>query len=302
MPPFLESFLARAPFLRVPARFGWRWFERWNEDSCALMAAAMAYYGLLSVFPLVLAGVALVARFLAGDALALRDFSRFVAGFFPGAAGATLSASLESSVHAIAQGPSATTVSVVALGSLLWSGRAYFDTLASVLSRLAPGARPRSFLGHQLTLWGLLLGVGALFLLSTGTTFALALAQTLAQRRPALFINGAPLVWELLGRGASYALTLAMFYLLYRFAPNRSTPPRRRPILIAAVTGAVGWEGAKWAFARFLGNVARYEATYGGVAGVIVTMAWIYLASVIVLAGAEVGATAEELRAAKETA
>ncbi len=302
MPPFLENFLQRAPFLRPTVRFGWRLFERWNDDSCPLMAAALAFFGLLSVFPLALAGVAILARFLAGNALALRDFAAFVTAFFPGAAGAGIAGEIERAVRSIAAGPDAATLSLVALGSLLWSGRAYFDTLATVLNRIFPGATARSFLGHQIALWTLIFGTGALFLLSMAVTFALSLAQSLAARFPDFFINRAPFVWDFLGRGASLTLTFAMFYLLYRFTPNRLTPPRRRIVVASALVATLGWEIAKWGFAQFLGNVTRYEATYGGVAGVVVTMMWIYVSSLIVLAGAEVGATWEEMRKSPEIA
>jgi membrane protein len=300
MPPFLENFIQNKRFLQFPVRFTWRLVERWNADDCPLMAAAMAFFGLLSVFPLTLAGVAILARFLAGDAVALKDFAGFVSGFFPGASGAGIAAEIEKSVRAIASGPDATTLSVVAVGSLLWSGRAYFDTLATVLNRIFPNATPRTFLSHQLTLWGLIVGVGALFLLSTFTTFALSLAQSVALRLPNLFINRAPGLFDFLGKLAGYTITLAMFYVLYRYTPNRTNPPKRRVVLGAALVAAVGWEGAKWGFTRFLGNVTRYEATYGSVAGVVVTMLWIYFASMIVLGGAEVGATYEELKMKKE--
>jgi membrane protein len=299
IPAPVEQFLDRAPFLRSPVRFGFQFVTRWNDDACPLMAAALAFYGLLSIFPLVLAGVALVARFLAVDGRALNDFSHFVASFFPGAAGDGIAAEIQRAVRSIANGPSASLASSLAFASLIWSGRAYFDTLATVLNRIFPGATQRSFLWHQVTLWCLLFGTGALFLFSTGITFALSLLQTWAAHAPRLFINRAPIFWDLLGKSASWFLTFLMFYLLYRYTPNRSMPPKRRLILLAALVGAIGWEGGKWAFTRFLGNVTRYEATYGSVAGVVVTMLWIYYASLIVLLGAEVGAIYEQRRAEK---
>ncbi len=261
------------------------------------MAAALAFFGLLSVFPLALAGVTVLARVLAGNETALRDFSGFIASFFPGATGENLSKEVARGVQNIAAGPSAATASILAFASLLWSGRAYFDTLATILNKIFPSATPRSFLQHQLTLWGLLFGTGLLFLLSTAVTFALSLAQTLARRLPDLFINNAPMLWDLLGKGVSYALTLFMFFLLYRYTPNRTQPFKRRIVMLSALVATIGWELGKWGFARFLGNVTRYEATYGSVAGVVLTMLWIYYASTIVLFGAEIGATTEDIHA-----
>ena len=302
LPDFVETILAKVPFLRAPVSFGFRFANRWGDDACPLMAAALAFFGLLSMFPLALAGVTLLARTLADDKTALADFSSFVASFFPGAAGANLSKEIERGVQSIADNPNVTRTSVFALVSLLWAGRAYFDVLATVLNRIFPGATPRSFLSHQLTLWSLLFGAGALFVLSSGVTFGLSLLQTMGERLPDLWINRAPVVYNLLGKFAGYAITFLMFYLLYRFTPNRKVAPRSRTLLISALVGALGWEIGKWAFGNFLGNVTRYEAAYGSVAGVVVTMLWIYYASMIVLLGAEIGATIRDGQTAKQQA
>lgn len=299
LPDFVETTLDKIPFLRPPVEFGFRFATRWGDDACPLMAAALAFFGLLSMFPLALAGVTLLARTLADDKTALTDFSSFVASFFPGAAGANLSREIERGVQSIAANPNVTRTSIFALVSLLWAGRAYFDTLATVLNRIFPGATPRSFLSHQATLWSLLFGVGALFVLSSVVTFGLSLLQTMGERLPDLWINRAPFVYDLLGKFAGYALTFLMFYLLYRFTPNRKVAPRSHTLLISSLVGALGWEIGKWAFRNFLGNVTRYEAAYGSVAGVVVTMLWIYYASMIVLLGAEVGATIRDGQAAK---
>ena len=85
-----------------------------------------------------------------------------------------------------------------------------------------------------------------------------------------------------------------MFWLLYRFLPNVEGRRRRRLVWLASVLAAVLWEGAKFAFAKFLGNLDRYQATYGSVAGVVVTMMWIYISSLIILLGAEAAAAYQE--------
>ena len=299
LPDFAETILGKVPFLRAPAVFGFRLATRWGDDSCPLMAASLAFFGLLSMFPLALAGITLLAHLLAGNQTALTDFAGFAASFFPGAAGAGLTAEIERGVQSIAENTNSTRNSIIALVSLLWAGRAYFDVLATVLNLIFPGDKPRSFLSHQVTLWSLLFGAGALFLLSSGVSILLSLLQTIGERLPDFFINRSPVLWDMLGKFTGYAITFLMFYFLYRFTPNRQAAPRSRVLLISATVGALGWEIGKWAFGHFLGNVARYQAAYGSVAGVIVTMLWIYYASMIVLLGAEVGATMLDLRAAK---
>ncbi len=302
LPAPLETFVKRAPRLELPVRFLWRAGEQWGEGFGALFAAALAFYGMLSLFPLVLAAVLILARVAADDGALLNVFSHFVGSFFPAASGAQIAASVQLGVQRLAQGPSAWTATLIAVVSLLWSGRAYFDTLAFVLNRIFASGQPRSFLSHQLTMIALMIGSGALFLLSSATTFALSLLQSLAQRVPQLFLNRAPILFDFAGKLAAWVLTLLMFLLLYRFSPNRTQPPPRKAVLAGALFSALAFEMAKWAFARFLGNVTRYEATYGSLAGVVLTMMWLYFASMIVLMGAQIGATWEEFRRENEKA
>ena len=296
LPAPFETFLQRAPRSQLPFRFLWRVAERWGEGNSSLLSAALAFYGLLSLFPLVLAAVLILAHVAANDGALLSGFSRFVGSFFPAASGAQVAASVQLGVQKLSVGPSPWTATFVAVASLLWSGRAYFDTLAWVLNQIFSSGSPRSWISHQLTMLALMIGSGALFLLSSATTFVLSLLQSWAQHAPRLFLNRAPTLFDLVGKLASWTLTLLMFTLLYRFAPNRTKSPPRRAILAGALFSALAFEVAKWAFARFLGNVARYEATYGSLAGVILTMMWLYFASMIVLMGAQIGVTWEEFR------
>ncbi len=301
MPPALEFLAKRAPLLRPWLDFGARFVARWNEDQCALMAAALAFYGLLSVFPLALAGVAILARFLSGDARAMSGFSVFVSSFFPAGTGVTVGVAIEDAMRAMQGASQSQTAGFLAFASLLWSARAYFDTLATVLTRMFPGSEPRPFWRHQMALWSLMIGVGALFVLWSGVSLGLSLGQTVASRLPDLFFNRAPLFWSLSAKILTLALSFSMFALLYRFTPNRQKPPSARPIWIAALVATFGWELAKWAFGRFLGGAMRYQATYGALAGVIVTLSWLYFSSLVVLIGAQVGATWEEFAMAAET-
>lgn len=298
LPAPLQTVVARLPRLKWATHFGWTLAQRWGEDRCPLIAAALAFFGLLSVFPLALAAVAILARTLTGDAGALHAFQSYVRQFFPGATGAGLSQSMEDAARSISANSNGRTLGIVAIASLLWSGRAYFDTLAAVLNSVWPNTKPRSFVSHQVALWSTFAGAGGCFLLSSAATFALSMVQNISARLPNLFFNRQPVFWEIIGRAGSFGLTLLMFWLMFRFLPNVQGMKRRgRLAFVAAVISSVGWEGAKWAFTRFLPGVTKYQATYGSVAGVVVTMLWLYFSSLIVLLGAEVAGAWEATRA-----
>jgi membrane protein len=290
-PAPLLAAVERVPVLRRSMHFVWRFFERWGEDHCSIIAAAMAFFGILSVFPLVLAVVAILGRTITGNKEILTQFREFVASFFPGAAGEIMS-----EVDAISSATDTTALGAVAIASLLWSGRAYFDTLAAVLNGIWPHTQARFWIQHQIALWSLFIGAGVLWMLSTGATFALSAARALSAELPNLFVNQQPELWNFLAKLVSFILTTLMFWLIYRFLPNVTTRRRRRLVWGAALIGGVGWEISKWVFTSFIGsNVVRYKATYGSVAGIVLTMMWIYLSSLILLLGAEAAAVYEEL-------
>jgi len=291
LPEWTNKITQRAPRLEMPLRVGFRFAERWDADHCPLMAAAMAFFGLLSLFPLILAAVAILGRSVAGSPQVLEAFHTFVAGFFPGA-----SRQIINEISAVGRNDNATTLGIVAIASLVWSGRAYFDTLASVLNSIWPGARPRSFWRHQLALWSLFGLAGLLWLFSTAATIALSTLQSFSARLPNLFWNRAPYVWTALGHLVSWLLTLCLFLVLYRFLPNVQSRRRKRVIWGAAVAGSLGWELAKWFFSAVIShNLSRYQTTYGSVAGVVLTMLWMYFSSLILLFGAEAAAVYEEI-------
>ena len=299
IPAPLQTLCEKAPLLAQPIRFGWRLSERWNFDKCPLMAAAMAFYGLLSLFPTLLAALAIMGKVLADKPELRTQLLGFVQQFLPGAAGRILAGG---EMQRIAEAPGAA-VGIVSIASLLWSGRAFFDTLSSVLNAIWWQAKPRSFLQHQLVLWGTLLGAGALWLLSTAVTFALTALRGLVNTFPGFgedtFFAHLGL-WDIVGRLVAWLLTVFMFWMIYRFLPNSKAGHRGRLALGSALVAAVGWEAAKWAFTSYLGSAAKYGAIYGSVAGVVLTLMWLYLSSTILLLGAEAAAVYEETKAAAQ--
>lgn len=93
-------------------------------------------------------------------------------------------------------------------------------------------------------------------------------------------------------------LTLFTFTLLYALFPN--TRVRLRPALIGAVTAALLWTGTKWALALSSATLVRYNAVYGSLATIPITMFWLYLTWLIVILGAEVSFAAQNLKSQRK--
>jgi membrane protein len=300
LPGPLQWLADKAPFLARVLQFGWRLSERWGFDKCPLIAAALAFFGLLSLFPILLAGMAILGNRLVQNPNELQSLQSFIRDFFPGGSGALLQERLDEQIKLLVDSPAAPAVGIVSVLSLLWSGRAYFDTLASVLNSIWPNATPRTFLQHQIALWSTLAGAGVLFVLSSAVTFALSIAHSLSGHVPAIaqVLERQPFLWSSLTWFTSWLLTLFMFWTIYRFLPNAQPGGRGRIALGSALVASVGWELAKWAFTRFLSDTARYGAVYGSVGSVVITMMWLYTSSMVILLGAEVSAAYLETRAA----
>lgn len=280
--------------LRPFAYFFWILMRRWGDDECPVKASAMAFFGLLSIFPIILAAVSILATVMAGNVETLEAFGKFVTQLFPGQAAGNVSTAVEDAVVHIAEGPNATSLGIVALFSLLWSGRAYFTTLAAVLNRIWPQAKPRSFLGQQLTLWGTFAAGGILAVLSMISTFALSTAKSVLSSPPLWLLERLPLM-STLSLLLSWIFAFLMFWFIYSFLPNVEKK-QGKLIIGAALFAAFAWELAKFVFSNAVGKILSYEATYGSIAGVIVTMVWIYFASMILLLGAEGAAAWDETR------
>lgn len=300
LPEAARPYLKERPRVAWLAHFLWKFVEKWSADQCPLYAAALAFFGLLSLFPMTIAALVLLAKFLAKRpeivAVVQTGLQHWVKGFFPGAAGNEISRELTHVVTGLAGRSDPTALGLLAVIPLLWSGRAYFDTLAVVLNNVWPETAPRTFWSHQAVLWGTFLGAGALWLLSTFTTFALQIARGVTHLLPSNLRFDEQLgisVYDSAVRFVALLLTLLMFWLIYRFLPNRQTKQQRRVVIFAACTATLLWELAKWAFGSFMGNLGRYETTYGSVAGVVLTLLWIYFSSQIILAGAEAAAAFE---------
>lgn len=268
--------------------------RRWGDDECLVKAAAMAFFGLISIFPIILAGVSILATVMAGNREVLQAFGGLVAQFFPGMAGNNVEHAVKMAVYRIASGPNATSLGIVAFVSLLWSGRAYFATLAIVLNRIWPEAKDRGFLQRQILPWGMFAAAGILGLLSMLTTLVLSAARPILSSFPLWFINWF-MVLNILSHLLSWGFAFLMFLLLYWFLPNVHAR-QRGLIFVTAIFTTLAWEIAKFLYSAAAGKVLHYESVYGGVAGVVVTLVWIYVASVILIIGAESAAAWDEMQ------
>ncbi len=269
----LKDRLLRVP----PLRLAYRTARELSNDDATHMAAGVAYYAVLSVFPLLLGLVALFSLFL--DSQTVRDrLFEFVRTYLPASVDL-----LERNIENVAR-----LRGILGLASILgffWSASAVFGAIARALNRAWDVKDERPFYIQKALHLGMGLGVGLLFLLSLGATTAIGILARVDLRLPGGINPLDNAVIQYGSRVVTALFTLAIFLLVYRYVPNVRTPWRY--IWPGALLGTVLFEVGKNLFILYLNNFANYQQVYGSLASVVILLVWTYTSAYILILGAE---------------
>ena len=245
-----------------------------------MVAASVAFFGFLALFPALAAIVALWS--LAADPAVVRTWMAQAEDYLPPDGYALVIAQVEALLSATGRSIGLTTVLSIVLA--LWSARAGVAALIRGLDAIH-GLPARAGVDHvlralllTLTLVGLAL---AAMLLTLGTPIALALLPL--GRAEALALEAANLA---LGLG----LVVAGLGLVYRFGPNR--PDGRRPPLFTRglLVAVLLWATAARSYVWYLAAFTEANRVYGSIGAVAGLMMWFYLAAYAILLGAAIDA------------
>jgi len=261
----------------------WRVKDAMSKDNLSLVAAGVAFYALLAIFPAIAALVSIyglladpqtVEQQLAATSQVLPEDARSI---------------IEEQLTRVTAGASAALSlgAIVSLLLALWSANKGTQSLITALNIVYHEEEKRSFVWLTLISLGLTLGI-ILFLIIGLAAIAVM---------PALFGSlGLPedirrlaswLRWPILGIG--FVIALSVFY---RLAPSRDEA-RWRWVSWGAVLATVLWLIGSALFSWYVANFGSYNETYGSIGAVVVLMMWFWLSALIVLLGAELNAEME---------
>ncbi len=248
-------------------------------DDIFVLAAAVAYAAVFSVFPLLIIVIALLS--LVVDRAQAQYAAIAALGPYLPSDALTL---VRDTLDAIVQ--TRGTVGAVAAVGLLWSATTVAGSLRRALNRVLRAERARGFLRTKMVdLVIVLLGGGFI-----GLSVVIPIVASAMESVPKV----AEVVEMLRAtRGVAVVTALspglfsgAAFFIIYRVLPNVRLAWSS---LLAGTTLAVLlFEGTRRAFFWYLSTLATYPIIYGPLAGLIVFMAWVYLVAVLVLLSAEI--------------
>ena len=266
-----------------------RTVSEFQADNLTDWAAALTYYAILSIFPMLIALVSLVG--LIGDS-ATNALIENINELAPGPAREIVISAIENIQKS---GSTAGLLFVVGLAVALWSASGYvaaFMRASNAIYDIDEG-RP---------IWKTLpVRVGitvVLVVLLAFTGIGVTLTGGLAQQVGNLLGVGdtTVTVWQIAKWPVLLALVSFMFAFLYWAAPNVKQPGFRW-ISPGGVLAVIVWVIASAAFAFYVGNFASYNKTYGALGGAVTFLVWLWLSNIAVLLGAELNAELERGRA-----
>jgi membrane protein len=257
------------------------------EDNLSDWAAALTYYGLLALFPALIAMVSLIG--LVGDPQSTtRTLTEIVAELGPASAAETFSGPIES----IAGNQRAAGFAfVLGLAVALWSASGYVGAFmrASNVIYETPEGRPfwklRPLQLAVTLAMVVLLAVLALALVMTGPVVE-AVADPIGLGATAVD------VWNIAKWPAMVAVFLLMVAVLYYASPNARLRGFRW-MTPGSVVALVVWALASVAFAFYVANFGSYDKTYGALGGLVALLVWFWISNLAILFGHQLNAEIE---------
>jgi membrane protein len=281
------------PFVRDMRTAVWQAILDFPEDRCTQWAAAMAYYVLFSIFPLLLVTVAVASLFVSESTVRQEAID-----FITDNVGLTdegredIDRILDRALDGIGA------IGFVGLIALVWSSSAMMSAMRHAVNAAYDVETRRHFVrGKALDLL-LVFALFILFVVSISLTFVL---RFIDQIRTSVADQGGALdeITGALTNGVTrlvpVAISFVSFLLIYRVIPAVKT--RFRDVWIGALIASALFEAAKLLLAFYFANFNNYDEIYGSLGAVISFLFFVWIAGAILLFGAEIAAEWPRVRA-----
>ena len=278
----------------IPAQ-GWKQIVKrgWKEakaDQVPLLAAGVAYYAFLAIFPALVAIVSIYGLF--ADPATITSQLKSLTEALPGQARQVIT----DQVTALAARRTALGIGlIISILIALWSASGGISNMLTAITTAYDEEEKRGFIKKRLL--SLALTVGAIL-------FMLIMLGIVAVLPPLLnSIFGSSLlkwVFQILGWLVLMVIVMVVLGILYRVAPDRDAP-KIKWVSVGAVVATVIWLLASIGFSIYSSTFGNYAKTYGVFAGIVVLLFWLWLTAYAILLGAEINAETEQQTVADTT-
>lgn len=252
----------------------------WIDDFAPSMGAALAYYTIFSLAPMLVIVIAIAGFFFGQEAaqgeivMQLRDI-----------VGSTAASAVEGLLKSASEPGQGIVAATLGIATLAIGATAVFAELQSALDRIwkIPPDTKGGIMGllrKRLLSFGMVMGLGFMLLIS------LILSAVLAALGKwwSSMLGGWTIVLEALNVSVSFAIVTGLFAMIYKFMPRASIP--WRDVWVGALVTALLFTVGKFAIGLYLGK-ASIASSFGAAGSLVVLLAWVYYSAQIFLLGAE---------------
>ncbi|QQD85075.1 YihY/virulence factor BrkB family protein [Jeotgalicoccus sp. ATCC 8456] len=249
---------------------------RFSLDNTSGMAAQLAYYFLLAIFPLLIFLLSIVPLF--------QIQPEVITGFIQDYAPAEISSLLEGIIGDVLENSGGGTLSL-GLILTLWSASNGMTALMNAFNVAYDVEDNRNFFVTKS------LSVFFTLILSLSVILTFVLIVFGGQIGDLMFgVIGLDdqfqYVWSLIRSILPVLLVLIVFLIMYVTAPNIKL--KLKSVIPGTIFTTIAFLVASWGFSFYVSNFSNYSATYGSIAGVIILIFWLYITGVIIILGAQI--------------
>jgi membrane protein len=261
----------------------WRVWAQIGEDNISIVAAGVAFYVMLALFPAITAFVSLFGLFADPDQVQAQFAS--LRGVVPDEASTLLNDQLTAVVSAR---PRSLGISaLVGLVIALWSAGAGVRALMTALNIAYDEEEKRGFVRFYATAFLFTIGIALLGIVSLGVIVIVPVFLNLIDLGGIAQVLLGLLPWLVLASFVTVALGV-----LYRYGASRAEP-KTRWVNWGAIVATLLWIGVSLLFSIYVSNFGSYNETYGALAAVMILLLWLWISAFVVLLGAELNAEME---------
>jgi membrane protein len=246
--------------------------EGFSKDKVTENAAAMTYYGVFSLFPLMLLFMSLAALAMQSNENAQEQVMGVIMGLLPQG---------QEKLRDVIQGviDAKGTAAGIGILALVWGALGWFQIIDANINEIWGVSKPRSFIKGKLFALAMVGGIGLVVLASFAATAAVHVFENITGSLP-----GAVWLWQAVVSLLSLLTMASVFFVLYRFAPQRKI--EIGDIWPAALITALIFEVTRRLLSFYLEKNDMISG-YGPIGAAMALLFWIYVSSIIILVGAE---------------
>lgn len=255
--------------------------SEWNKDKASRLAAALAYYTVFSLSPLLIITIA-IAGAVFGEEAVRGEIVGQIQGLVGKPGAEFIQAAIENASKPQAGGGFA---SLISIGVLLFGASGLFAQLQDALNTIwevqpDPKQGVASFIRTRFLSFSMVLGIGFLLLVSLVISAGLtAVVSYIGNLLPAI----ASLL-QVANFILGFVITTVLFGLIYKFLPDVKIT--WSDVLIGAAITSLLFAFGRYLLGLYLGN-SSFGSTYGAAGSLVVILAWVYYAAQILFFGAE---------------